>query len=85
MSERGGTRMHTPPGGGHGASAAAEFFVVLWVGFLVLLMMVPEAARRGIETEHGVWLSGVNVGLILGMGLIVAGMVLAAVNALHAE
>jgi hypothetical protein len=85
MSVRGRTGMQPPLGGGHGASVVAEFFVVLWVGFLVLLVMAPEALQYGIETERGMWLRGVNVGLILGMGLVAASALLAAVNALRHE
>jgi hypothetical protein len=71
--------------GGRGAGVAVEFFVALWVGFVVFQVVVPVTVGRGIETESVPWLNGVNVGLILAMGLIVAGVVLAAVNAGHGE
>jgi hypothetical protein len=67
--------------GAAGGGMAARFFVVFCVGFVAFLVAVPEAAARAVETERGVWLGGVNRGLILGMGLIVAAIVLAAVNA----
>ena len=61
-------------GGGYRGGVAGEWYAVLFVGFVVFQVAVPEAAGRGIETERGVWLGGVNVGLILGMGLILVGM-----------
>jgi len=60
-----------------GGGFAMRLFALLFAGFVALHVFLPDAMARTLEGERGLWLSGLNVAMILGIGMILGAVALA--------
>jgi hypothetical protein len=65
---------------GAGNVFALRFYALLFGGFVVLHVFAPDALARGVEGTRGLWLSGLNVAMILGIGMILGAILLAVLH-----
>jgi len=55
-------------------------FVVMYAGYVGLLIFWPKSIARVVETENGRWMGGLTVGLLLGMMMLGVTVVMGLLN-----